>query len=49
MTEKRLEYARLKRGLLNQDRDSSVFRPLLFLQATTAGYELAKFKKIAIN
>ena len=29
-----------KRGLLHQDRESSVIRPLLYLQATMAGYSL---------
>ena len=29
-----------KRGLIHRDRDSSVIRPLLYLQATMAGYRL---------
>ena len=31
-------HARPKRGLIHQDRESSIIRPLLYLQATTAGY-----------
>ena len=31
-------HVRHKRGLIHRDRESSVIRPLLYLQATTAGY-----------
>ena len=41
----------LKRGLIHQDRDNSVIRPLLYLQATTAGYiisiQIDKYKNLS--
>ena len=35
-------HVRPKRGLIHRDRKSSVIRPLLYLQATTAGCHTTK-------
>ena len=38
-----------KRGLIHRDRESSIIRPLLYLQATTAGFSTESNKKIVFE